>query len=120
MSDTPKNPVNRQDKPFLVVYNNHIANRGEPPSYVVNLDTKEYFGYFENEHGEQWVFIYDYDTETGTVRGGDAGWEVVYPVVEGRTPDLILGREEQAWLLACWEAVMAFREYRDGKRAGQR
>ena len=108
-----------EKKPFLVIYNVHVPDCGEPPSWVVNVDTKQYFGYFENCHGEQWVFVYDYDTETGTARGGDAGWDEVYPVVDGHAPGLILGHEEQAWLLACWEAVTWGRDYRDKKRAGQ-
>jgi hypothetical protein len=32
------------------------------------------YGYFENRFGEQFVFVLDRATKTGTVAGGDLGW----------------------------------------------
>ncbi len=67
MSDAPQNPhegadeASKQEKPLLVIHNFHNPNCGEPPSYVVKLETTGYYGYFENHYGEQWVFVYDYD-----------------------------------------------------------
>lgn len=116
MSDAQQN---RQQKPLLVIHNVHFPNCGEPPSFEVTPETAGYHGYFENEHGEQWVFVYDYDSETGTVRGGDAGWEDVYAVVDGCAKNLIVGAEEQMWLDACWAAATWGKDYRDEKRAGK-
>jgi hypothetical protein len=31
-------------------------------------------GYFENRHGEHFVFTFDRATRTDTVSGGDLGW----------------------------------------------
>jgi hypothetical protein len=34
-----------------------------------------YFGYFENRYGEQFVFTFDRAAGTGTISGGDLGWD---------------------------------------------
>ena len=44
---------------LLEIDNVHVTDCGPPPS----LDaTDKYVGYFENPHGEQWVFIGDRST----------------------------------------------------------
>jgi hypothetical protein len=110
-----------QKKPFLVIYNVHVAGCGEPPSYVIRSDTPGYHCYYENRYGEQWVFMYDYETETGTLRGGDAGWNNVYQVVDGRVDPmkLTLDKEEQLWVRICWMTATWGKDYRDEKRAGK-
>jgi hypothetical protein len=73
---------------------------GELPE--IDGDTKgRHHGYFENEHGEQAVFIYEYETGTGTLPMGDAGWERSFLVTDERAPKVILGEAEALWLKAC-------------------
>lgn len=71
-----------------------------------------YHEYFENEYGEQAVFVYNYQVETGTLWIGDVGWEEPKLVIDGQVPDLILGEKERTWLRACWNAASAERPKR--------
>ena len=64
-----------------------------------------YVGYFENPYGEQWIFTLDRVTGKATLRGGDVGWNTKFDVTNGSVADLILGKEEQLWLQACWSAA---------------
>jgi len=66
-----------------------------------------YIGYFENRHGEQWIFTFDRATREARLRGGDAGWATAHPVCDGRVDGLILAPEEIAWLQVCWSATRA-------------
>ena len=102
---------------LLTIYNHHITESGDPPAFD-NSDMSKYYGYFENEHGEQWVFIYDYETEVALVRGGDAGWDRKYVVVNGTVP-LIVDAPEKQWLAAYWDAATAFKKYREIRRQGE-
>ena len=78
--------------------------RRDPP--IVNGSAENcYVGYFENPHGEKWVFILDPGTGKATLRGGDVGWNTQFDVTNGAAADLILGREEQLWLQACWSSA---------------
>jgi hypothetical protein len=69
------------------------------------------------------IFLDDCGLERGTPYKGDAGWEHLYDVVDGKVPKLVLNRPEQMWLLACWEAsgaLKAMREHiREERRRGQ-
>jgi hypothetical protein len=38
------------------------------------LDRTRYVGYFANEHGEQAIYTYDFETGEATLRMGDSGW----------------------------------------------
>lgn len=98
-------------KPFFEMHNRHIGACGNPPR-VSNADSGNYFGYFENEHGEQWVFTYDRKSETGELCGGDVGWENAHQVRNGKVVELILNAEERKWLQACWEAATAFNRFK--------
>lgn len=93
--------------PFFAMHNRHVASCGVPPVYS-NDGSDKYYSYFENCHGEQWVFVYDRENRTGEVRGGDAGWENAYIVQDGQVAGLSLNTEEKTWLLACWKAATAF------------
>jgi hypothetical protein len=93
------------DNPFFIIYNKHSSGCGSPPIIINN--EPNYYGYFENEYGEQWVFIYNRQTRIAELRGGDVGWENIYQVIDGVTPELILGAEEQKWLQACWKSATA-------------
>jgi hypothetical protein len=59
----------------FVAHNNHDERCGKPPR-LRNIDNPGlYYGYFENRYGEQFVFTFDRATKTGTVSGGDLGWD---------------------------------------------
>jgi hypothetical protein len=59
----------------FAAHNNHDPRCGRPPR-VLNTDRPGlYYGYFENRYGEQYVFTFDRATGTGTVAGGDLGWD---------------------------------------------
>ena len=60
---------------------------------------------FENIHGEQLIFMFYTETKKAELWCGDAGWEQIFPVVNGSAEGLILSIEEQMWLAACWRAV---------------
>ena len=92
------------DQPLFTISNHHDVSCGQPP--MVNGDTSNsYHGYFENLYGEQFVFVYNYDTNQGVLWCGDSGWERPYPVKDGRVRDLILSSEEQMWLQVCWHTA---------------
>jgi hypothetical protein len=99
------------DKPIFRVSNHHAPACGQPPA-VDGDDLSCYHGYFENAHGEQFVFVYDRTTRQGTLWCGDAGWEHSFPVVDGQVQPasftLVLSEVEQTWLRACWAAATAF------------
>ena len=90
--------------PFLKIRNAHAKDCGAPPM-VTNQNSDQYIGYFEGRCGDQWLFLFDRKTKTGTLQGGDAGWDDVYPVEEGNCPSLVLSKEEALWLQACWAAA---------------
>ncbi len=58
----------------FTAHNNHTPRCGLPPR-VRNTDNPGlYYGYFENRFGEQFVFVFDSATKTGTISGGDLDW----------------------------------------------
>jgi len=99
------------DPIILQITNHHVETTvregGAPPR--IKEQPGRYIGYFENEYGEQWLFVLDHGSETGMLYGGDVGWEQGYPVVDGVADDLILNAPEIAWLQACWAAATAGR-----------
>ncbi len=90
--------------PILTIYNQHTAHCGTPPA-VTKASPAVYVGYFENRFGEQWIFTFDRTTRVAQLRGGDVDWATVSVVQDGRVEGLILGREEAAWLQACWSSA---------------
>lgn len=76
-----------------------------------------YFGYFENCYGEQWVFTYDPETDKAVLSGGDVSWKEyqVYYLGNAAHVDLVLNREEYAWLQACWNSAVLLRGHADKK-----
>src|SRR3954447_23875126 len=59
----------------FAAHNIHDVRCGSPPR-LRNTDSPAlYHGYFENRYGEQFVFTFDRATGTGTVAGGDLGWD---------------------------------------------
>ena len=105
MSTAPK----RADTPLFAVRNHHSAECGTPPR-IDDRRSSQYLGYFENQYGEQAMFVYDRDSRQARVYLGDAGWEVPHAVVEGAVPDLILSETERLWVRACWQAATANRK----------
>jgi len=89
--------------PLFQVRNVHSASCGEPAA-ITNEASNKYHGYFQNRFGEQWVFVFDHETKVGELRGGDIGWATVVPIRDGKV-DVVLGKAEGAWLLACWLAA---------------
>jgi len=97
------------DAPLFQVRNHHAADCGPPP-HIDDSRPGEYRGYFENEHGEQAVFVYDRDSNQAVLYLGDAGWETSHPVIDGAVPDLVLSEVERLWVRACWQAATANRK----------
>jgi hypothetical protein len=57
------------------VTNHHVESCGTPPQIDEQTFPNVYRSYFENQYGEQTIFLYDYEQEHGTLYMGDAGWE---------------------------------------------
>jgi hypothetical protein len=91
------------DHPIFSVTNHHASSCGAPPP-IDDTTPNRYRGYFENEHGEQAIFVCDRATGEATLYLGDAGWERSHRVVDGRVTGLNLNATEQAWLATCWRA----------------
>ena len=98
--------TNRSDAPLFQVRNHHSAACGTPPP-LDELLPNQYLGYFENQHGEQAIFVYDREARQAIVYVGDAGWQTPHPVVDGAVPDLVLSQTERLWVRACWQAASA-------------
>jgi hypothetical protein len=96
---------------LFTVSNHHTAHCGSPPE-VDGDDPADYHGYFENEHGEQAVFVYNAGTRTGRLWQGDAGWETPCDVVDGRAEGRVLTPGELLWLQAVWQAATGGRAAR--------
>ena len=78
-----------RSRPLFPVAIHHSSHCGPPPS--VNGDEDGvYHGYFENRHGEQFVFKYRRDNGEAEIRCGDAGREPSHPVENGVAKSLIL------------------------------
>lgn len=91
--------------PILMIPNHHSSACGDPP--IINGDDPAvYIGYFENSYGEQWIFTYDRVASRGELRGGDAGWNAVHSVENGKAIWLQLAPDEAAWLQVCWWAAV--------------
>jgi hypothetical protein len=95
-----------ENPPIFWVNNKHGAKMGKPPEIDGNAPNR-YFAYFENEYREQAIFVYDYDTKTGTFWMGDAGWEKSYLVVNGKVEELQMSLNETIWLKLCWETAIS-------------
>lgn len=92
------------NQPFFLMQNNHTPASGTPPCFR-NESPSLYCGYFENELGEQSVFVYDRESKKGELRGGDAGWQEVFPIIDGQPDKVGLRADESAWLKLCWRAA---------------
>jgi hypothetical protein len=69
----PRGGERHVSAPILTIHNRHPAAGGIPPAFTTEA-ADLYIGYFENRHGEQWIFTCDRATREASLRGGDAGW----------------------------------------------
>ena len=83
--------------PFLSVTNHHHESCGEPPAFESG---SSYLSYFENEHGEQWVFSCDRESGVFFICGGDIQWGNRRVGVKEMEP-LLLTEPERFWVWAC-------------------
>lgn len=74
-------------KALLTIENRHVDAAPE-----LEVDAADYLSYFQNELGEQWIFVRRAGAAHGTVYGGDLGWEGH----EVRPRDLATVRAEMA------------------------
>jgi hypothetical protein len=102
--------------PLFSVSNHHLEHCGNPPQIDGDAAGK-YFGYFENQDGEQMVYCYDYQTQKGTLRMGDAHWEKEYVVDENGIvkEGILLSYNERLWL---WLTSVTARKMSIKNKAG--
>ena len=90
-------------EPLLKIRNRHTVGCGDPP--IFNNDDENYIGYFENQHGEQWVVSFHRKIGRAELRGGDIGWNTSVEVrLDGMVDGVTLNSAEQHWLMACLAA----------------
>lgn len=91
------------------VSNHHTESCGR--ARAIDGDARgAYHGYFVNEYGEQSIYIYDHASGEAMVRMGDAGWDSVYRVVDGRLEGAAVTAAEATWIRACWLATGALKD----------
>lgn len=91
---------------LLEIDNLHCEDAEDPPPHVEIDPNTTYVSYFENFYGEQWVFIGDRKTKEATLRGGDVGWDRFETLSPDKLcPQVIIGVEEQLWIIACWVSL---------------
>lgn len=101
-------------EPITTIENKHVEECGEPPQF--DQDDYSYISYFENEHGEQALFLFDDDENQAEVYIADADWETpqIIPAreLDGMTPEKftaisrnLMAQEEKLWFKACLEAI---------------
>lgn len=87
----------------LFAGNKHIEECGEPP--MITTDHNSFTSYFENEHGEQWLFQYIYGDTHIYLWGGDVGWSDRININLSRPGDFvtIMSVREMNWYKNCFE-----------------
>lgn len=104
--------------PAMVVPNNctilMIRNRHRQPAPdlqpIVGQDC--YVSYFENAHGNQWIFVRPHGDDRGLLYGSAVSWkplEVADGTPEQLVPELAFDDHEQSWLHTAWQASEAGR-----------
>jgi len=89
---------------IFTAYNHHTPECGTPP-HLDSLMERRYVGYFENEYGEQWIFVYDSERAEATLYGGDIGWEEPHTFKTLDQLSIVFNEPEKLWLTACWNAA---------------
>lgn len=85
----------------ILTIRNHHGDRA--PDFSARATGGAYVSYYENYHGEQWVFVRDRDADGGTLYGGDIGWDAVAVGEHALVPNLNLDAGELAWLKNAWQ-----------------
>ena len=67
------------------VTNHHADACGAPPA-IDDSEPNHYLGYFENEHGEQAIFVYDRTRQAGTLSLGMPSWRERFPASSSEPP----------------------------------
>lgn len=92
------------DERVFQVRNHHGASCGAPPCLDdTNPDQRR--AYLETGHDDQFIFVHDTQSHSGSLYGGDLNWGQPVPVLAGEAGGVILDPAERAWLSACWEAI---------------
>ena len=92
-------------EPLFAMHNHHYETCGKPTFITDEGNRGKRFAYFENDLGEQLLFVYDFTQKQGNLYHGDCGWETAYRVVDGAAPGLVLSHVEKLWLIVCWCAA---------------
>ncbi len=71
----PKDQDPSDARLVFAAHNTHDERCGPRPRLRNTDNPGLYHGYFENHYGEQFLFTFDGETGTGTVSGGDLGWD---------------------------------------------
>jgi hypothetical protein len=87
----------------------HHSTAAKSPPRINERNANQYVSYFESATGEQALFIFDRDGQTGALYLGDTGWDNAHAVVDGTVPDLVLSEPELLWLGDCWRAATEMR-----------
>lgn len=98
---------------ILQVTEGHMAPF--PYQMFLSPNPDRYVGFFANQHGDQWLFLFDPQLGGGLLTGGDVEWEI-YPLGNGPIPihSLVLNEPEKLWLQACWQACAWLRDQQEG------
>ena len=100
----------------LLLRINSPGYTGDP--FELGPGKNRYLSYFENEHGEGWVFGLDSE-KRAFITGNDIDWEIIYlPARPTPHPGIILNKSEQLWLAACWVATTNMRHNADQATPG--
>lgn len=108
---------------FQAVRNCHVD---EPGKKVLSELSKDHStrGYFENEHGEQWVLWHDDGSPKTFFTGGDIGWDLheidMDAYYSSPSPEafaredipVVLNAPEWSWLKACLAALRPHYEFK--------
>jgi hypothetical protein len=91
-----------------------LTNHHASAAPAIEQRPGRYLGYFENEFGEQLVFVHDQGEPHATLFFGDVDWEPRRVSDAAGLPDagdLILDEGERAFVSACWIATAWRREH---------
>jgi hypothetical protein len=121
-------------KTILTVKNHHVNACGEPPSF--NEEEVAYISYFQNDYGEQMIFVIQERLGKALLYHGDCGWERPYEVrqvtergawvlmrdgvVCGHIGNPTLNDPEQMFITACMHASIFIRTGADYNRTSRR
>lgn len=105
---TVAKPRKTRRKTLMRIENYH--GQESPACLLEKPGPSEMRSYFENEHGEQWVFCINRDTGDGYLHGGDIGWDDPIPFKKFvPTRGIMMSDSEKLWLHACVKAAVAFK-----------